>query len=134
MSERVPQSPQGIDHEIDARAIVKVGIWLAAVTVVSFLVGWGFYRALARAEARRDPPASPIAEANRPLPPAGPQLQPAPERDLASFRRGEQAILEQWGWSDRAAGRAQVPIERAIEQVATEGALPDFMPPMVVEP
>ena len=62
-----------------------------------------------------------------------PQLQATPERELDAFRRAEEEILSRWGWSDRAAGRAQVPVERAIEQVAAEGRLPDFLPPMVLE-
>jgi len=134
MTERTPRPEEGIDREIDARGIFKVGIWLAAVTVASFLFAWGFYRALARSEAQRDAPPSPLVEASRPPAAVGPQLQPVPERELAAFRSAEQRVLEGWGWTDRAAGRAQVPVERAIAEVAAAGALPEFMPPLVVEP
>jgi len=124
-----PNTQGPIDHEIDAGGIVKVGVWLAVVTVVSFLIAWGFYRALDRGERRADAPPSPVAEANRPLVPAGPQLQATPEVDLAAFRHAEDLVLEGWGWVDRPAGIAHVPVDVAIDRVAADGALPSLAMP-----
>lgn len=124
-----PGTQGPIDHEIDAGGIVKVGVWLAVVTIVSFLIGWGFYRALERGERRADAPPSPIAEANQPVVPAGPRLQGTPEIELADFRESEDRVLEGWGWVDRPAGIAHVPVDVAIERVAADAALPTFSLP-----
>jgi hypothetical protein len=118
-----------IDHEIDVRSIVRVGGWLAVVTVASFFIAWGFYRLLSRGERQLDVRPSPIAEASRPAIIPGPPLQTTPERDLASLRKSEEARLTSWAWVDRANGVALVPVEKAIETVAADGALPTFLPP-----
>ncbi len=123
-----PTGAEPIDHEINSRAIFQSAIWLAVVTVVSFAIAWAFYLGLAKAEKARDPKPSPILEASQPRVPPGPLLQPAPERELAALRKIERERLEGWGWSDRGRGLAQVPVERAIEAVATSGRLPEFAP------
>ncbi len=123
-----PSGPTGIDREIDVHSIRQLGFWLAVVTVVSFLIGWGFYRGLASWERRLDLEASPLAEANRPVVPPGPRLLPHPETELAHFRALESARLGGWGWVDKSAGIAHVPIDRAIESVASSSRLPDWTP------
>jgi hypothetical protein len=125
-----PEPGGQIDHEIDVRLIARVGAWLAVVTVAGFIVAWGFYRFLSRGERQLDARPSPIAEASRPAIIPGPPLQTTPERDLAALRKSEQARLTGWAWVDRANGVAQVPVEKAIETVAADGALPSFQPPV----
>jgi hypothetical protein len=120
-----------IDHEIDARAIYRIGAWLAVVTVAAFLVAWGGYLLLARGERALDAPPSPLAEARQPTLPPGPQLQAWPELDLAAFRRLEAARMAEWSWVDEAGGVARVPVERAIDQIIADGALPDFFAQMM---
>jgi len=119
-----------IDHEIDVRGIVKVGAWLAAVTIVGFLIAWGFYRVLSRGEKKLERPAPVVAGAALPERAPGPGLQATPEKELAAFRRTEQQQLESWGWIDHGAGVAHVPVEKAIDVVAAEGALPDLATPI----
>jgi len=129
MTEHPTGNPGPFDREIDVRAILKIGMWLAVVTLCSYVVAWGFYRLLSSEEAAADPKPSPIAEAQRPRVPPGPHLQANPERELAAFRKGEDERLAGWGWVDRGTGVAHVPVERAIDEVAAAGSLPDFMPP-----
>lgn len=128
MSEQrgAPGAGGPIDREIDVRAIAKVGVWLAAVTVAGFVISWGFYRFLSRGERKLDARPSPIVEASRPAIVPGPPLQATPENELAAFRKSEEARLTSWAWVDRARGVAQVPVGKAIEAVAADGALPSF--------
>jgi len=121
-----------IDHEIDARGIGKVGAWLAVVTVVGFVVSWGFYLVLSSVEGKSDAPPSPLAEARAPRVAPGPALQATPERELAAFRHAEEASLAGWAWVDRESNRARVPVAKAIERVAADGALPDFTQPLEI--
>jgi hypothetical protein len=117
------------DHEIASRPILKSTIWLAVVTVASFVAAYGLYRWYAGAEKAADPTPSPIVEARQPRVVPGPRLQARPENELASLRAANRARLEGWGWVDRDAGLVHVPIERAIEEVAARQSLPDFAAP-----
>lgn len=114
------------DHEIASRPILKSAVWLAVVTVASFVAAYGLYRWFAGAEKASDPKPSPIVEARQPTPVPGPRLQPVPELELANLRAANRARLGGWGWVDRESGIAHVPIERAIDEVAGRQALPDF--------
>jgi hypothetical protein len=49
-------------------------------------------------------------------------LQSAPQGDLRSYRRSKATALEGYRWVDRAGGVVQIPIERAMEMIAAEGA------------
>jgi hypothetical protein len=117
------------DHEIQSRPILKSVIWLTVVTVASFAAAYGLYRWFAGSEKAADPRPSPIVEARQPRPVPGPRLQATPENELAALRAATRSRLAGWGWVDREAGVAHVPIERAIDEVAARGALPDFAAP-----
>jgi hypothetical protein len=129
MSEHRTGAPEPFDREVDVRSIARIGIWLAVVTVASFVISWGFYLLLVRGERKLDAPPSPLAEAAQPQLPPGPQLQASPAVALRAFKAGEEARLAGWGWVDRSAGIAHVPIERALDEVAEQGSLPSFLPP-----
>ena len=125
---------ESFDDEIDVRGIVNIGIWLAVVSVVSFGIGWLFYKGLSSYERKTlDARPSPIREANAPRVPPGPQLQARPELELAAFRAAESARLNGWGWVDAGKSVAHVPVAKAIETVAANG-LPDFTPAEVPAP
>jgi hypothetical protein len=49
---------------------------------------------------------------------AGPPPQPAPQRDLADYRRDKSAWLNEYGWVDRAGRVVHVPIDRAMSLIA----------------
>jgi len=69
------------------------------------------------------PQGAPIA-ANPPRPP-GPRLQTSPRGDMQEMLRAENAQLQSYGWVDRAAGMARMPIDQAI-QVVLEQGLPSW--------
>jgi hypothetical protein len=50
-----------------------------------------------------------------------PELQIAPAQDMERFRAAEQETLTSYGWVDRQAGIARIPIERAMELIAERG-------------
>lgn len=68
----------------------------------------------------------PIINYGRLLPPE-PRLQPTPPRDLAEFRESEERFLHSYGWINKEEGVVRIPIERAIELVATRG-IPAWLP------
>jgi hypothetical protein len=54
-------------------------------------------------------------------PPRGPRLQAQPSSDLARLKEAELRRLNGYGWVNRDAGIAHIPIARAIEIVAEKG-------------
>jgi hypothetical protein len=58
--------------------------------------------------------------ADLPMPPA-PRLQTDPDADLAALHAQEARELTSYGWVDRGAGIARIPIERAMELTAQRG-------------
>lgn len=83
---------------------------LAAVAAGVSATQRGFLRALARRDAGRPVVLSPV--------PPAPRIQARPAEELAALRRQEDERLSGWGWADRRAGLARVPIERAMDALA----------------
>jgi hypothetical protein len=52
---------------------------------------------------------------------ARPRLQIDPAADLAARRAAEAAVLNSYGWVNRARGIVHIPIERAMRDVAAAG-------------
>jgi hypothetical protein len=54
-------------------------------------------------------------------PPSGPSLQAEPRVDLRSWLAARREQLEGYGWVDREAGIARIPIERAMQILLERG-------------
>ncbi len=57
--------------------------------------------------------------------PPGPRLQTNPEADMRRFRAEEEKRLNGYHWIDREKGVVHIPIEQAMQQLATRG-IPGF--------
>lgn len=101
-----------------AAAAVFGGALLAAAVVIHFLLAGLLGRFGARARAQDAPPRPVKAEAR---PPAAPPLQTTPAADLQRLREAEAAELGSYGWTDRAAGRVRVPVDRAVDLLLERG-------------
>jgi hypothetical protein len=119
--EEAAQSHRHEERDVDPRAIALVGLVLAVGLVLIGFGGWFLVRHYDAREARRSGPPNPVAAAlGEPTPPP-PRLQHDPLRDLEQLRAAEEAALHGYGWVDRSAGSARIPIERAMELLATRG-------------
>ena len=56
--------------------------------------------------------------------PAGPRLQADPELDYDLFFEAEQHVLDSYGWTDRGAQLARIPVDRAKDLVLQQGVGP----------
>jgi hypothetical protein len=56
--------------------------------------------------------------------PGGPLLQPKPENDMKIFRASEDAAVHSFGWQDRSAGIAKIPLSEARKLVLRDGVAP----------
>lgn len=118
-----------IDSEIDVRRALEVGLWLGGTTIGALVVGYFIYLGLSKWTTGQDPAASPLTEAVRKVGPPAPNLQVAPEKELAAMRAVELERLTTWGWTDKAAGFAHMPIEAAIDRLAVPEPAPAVPPP-----
>jgi hypothetical protein len=120
---RLPEIERpGVSHEktdIDISSIVRFGIGLCALAVVSFVLVWGFFRFLESQHGGPVPPTGLNVTANA-LPPQ-PRLQQTPIGDLKEMLDAQDKLLQTYGWVDRQHGVVRVPISRAIDLLAQRG-------------
>jgi hypothetical protein len=114
------RGPAHAPIETRIRPVVLFAIGLAALVLLALLGIRGFLQVLVTREHRLAAlrPAR-FADSRGQYP--GPALQPDPEQDLLALRRRESTRLHQYGWIDRRARVAHIPIDRAIDLVLERG-------------
>ncbi|HZZ70311.1 MAG TPA: hypothetical protein VFE18_19245 [Phenylobacterium sp.] len=90
---------------------------LLSLIVVGALVAWALTAAFEHARPGRAPSAFQRAAAT----PAFPRLEVDARADRIALERRAQAHLAGYGWTDRQAGLAHIPIDRAMALQAAEG-------------
>ena len=111
-----------VRHTFIAGVSVLIGIW-----VISFLLYFLFIY-LAHERAASSPPPLPIEAHGNPLPPE-PRLQSSPRTDLEALRARNNWELSHYYWVDKANGKVAIPIDRAMDILATRGIPPQKQPP-----
>ena len=117
-------------RDLSPHAVLLFLVGLAVVSVLIYLMLWGFYGYLNSFRGQKVQPISPLQTAHDNLNPPTekviqsfpqPRLQPDPPADLNKFRVQEEEILNSYGWADQQAGVAHIPIEQAIDIIAARG-------------
>ena len=107
--------------DVNAGALTKFGLAMAALIVV-FLFGlWGVFEYLKNREAELGRPAYSSALVNAQKQPPEPRLQAFPARDMRDMRAAEEKILHQYAWIDPDKGIVRIPVERAMDLIAQRG-------------
>ena len=118
-----PRNPH-VQHEpgdVNALALTKFGLAMAALIVV-FLFGlWGMFEYLKNREAEVGLPLSPSAMVNAQKQPPEPRLQRHAAQDMRDWRAAEDRALHQYAWIDPDKGIVQIPVERAMDLIAQRG-------------
>jgi len=119
-------TPDNVDvvHEesdVDVSAILRYGLGLLGVALVVHVLLWWLFGVFERQNARKQTQVYPMAvsEQNR-LPPA-PRFQENPQQELQELRAKQKALLEGYGWVNKDAGIARIPIEEAMKIVIQRG-------------
>ena len=103
-------------HDVNARVIARTGgIIAAAILACVAAVFLLLHLWQVPGGADRSPGAH-TAQAG------GPDLQAAPQPDLAQYRKDKQKQLESSGWVDRAHGIVHIPIEDAMDLLVRRSA------------
>ena len=120
-----PQPEAGREtQDVSIPAIVKFGIGLAVVTALVSVAMWALFRVYAAREDKHDQPVPPMVAASLQRTPSGPRLEPDPLAPRLAARARENAVLSSYGWVDRGAGIARIPIDRAMELLVERGLPP----------
>ena len=106
-------------RDASVRWILGVAAGLIGTCALIQVVLYFHMEGLWRLRQRALPAPSPVAGALPSEPPA-PRLETAPALDLRALRAAEDAQLRGYGWVDRRAGIVHIPIERALDLVASE--------------
>jgi hypothetical protein len=106
--------------DVGIRSLVIAGLILVAICVgVLILVSsmMGHYRRKEKVILDSTPPL--FADQQGQFP--GPRLQQNPHADLSEIQKADAVELSSYGWVDRKAKIAKIPIDRAIEILASRG-------------
>jgi hypothetical protein len=106
-------------RDFSMRVVILFGTCLAVLLAGSLaLMAWLFdiFNVTPPGQGLRGAPVA----ATPPSPP-GPRLQPSPTQDMLEMLQAENARLQSYGWVDRSAGIARMPIDRAMEFVVQQG-------------
>jgi hypothetical protein len=113
-----------VHHEagdVNARAVTRAGLSLAALIVI-FLFGlWGVFEYLRNRVTEMAEPMSPSAMINAQKQPPEPRLQAHAARDMRQMRADEDKLLHQYAWLDPDKGIVRIPVDRAMDLVAQRG-------------
>lgn len=118
-----PRNPH-VQHEpgdVNALALTKFGLAMAALIVIFLFALWGMFEYLKNREAEAGLPLSPSAMVNAQKQPPEPRLQRHAAQDMRDWRAAEDKALHQYGWIDPDKGIVQIPVERAMDLIAQRG-------------
>jgi hypothetical protein len=105
--------------DLSPKKIALFGITLAAVIGLVLVVCAGIFRYAAALQATRQKALSPLAQTREPT--TEPRLQVHAARDLKEMRAAEDQVLQNYGWIDKKAGIARIPVDRAMKLLAQKG-------------
>lgn len=111
-----------IGHELTdlkPRNIEIVAAALAVVVVVVLFVARALFDFYARRQEGSERRPSPLTYLREPTP--EPRLQIRGAQELQKLRAAEDAWLTSYGWIDQKAGIVRIPVDRAMELLATRG-------------
>jgi len=109
-------------HDARARPIVLAGVGLGIGTAIVFvIVFWLFHYFTAKPsfEGTKNPMTS--RDGTSGLNPAVPHIEEHPSAGYQDLRRREDQVLSSYGWVDKKAGVAHMPIDRAMDMVLQRG-------------
>ena len=123
-----PESNPVVAHEpTDANtwAITRFGIALGLCVLLVHLILWWLFAHYSSREAKFSPLVPEMIKTQAPREPPEPRLQGNPQADLRKMLQDEDTVLNHYGWVDPERGVVRIPIDRAIDVIATRG-LPRF--------
>lgn len=120
------QSSENATHErkdADVVGLLMVAGLLLLGLAISFLICWAILHLFnQQREAQRPRPRAPMAAEAKAFP--QPRLLARPQIELEKIKKTARTELDSYGWVDRSAGIARIPLTRAM-QLLVERGLPE---------
>jgi hypothetical protein len=91
------------------------------LTAGVFICLWLAYNRYQQFLLKRSPAASPLYEANAPRPRPAIKVQSNPQQAMQELLVRDEKQLTTYGWIDKQAGVARIPVKRAMEIVVQNG-------------
>jgi hypothetical protein len=119
-------NPDNVDvvHEesdVNVGAIIRYGIGLLLVGAVVHVFLWWLLGTYERQNERAQTQVYPLAAGQGDRLPPFPRFQENPQQELQELRAKQKAQLEGYGWVNKEAGVARIPIEEAMKMVIERG-------------
>lgn len=102
--------------DIDARGVGWGALAILGGIVFAIVASWLLLRALGEASNTSG------RTIDSPRGPAQPKLQSAPQPDRAAYTAEKEKLLSSYGWVDREAGVARIPLDEAMRLIAARGS------------
>ncbi len=113
--------------DISGPGVIAAGAALLIIIWIIVLLLHFVFNLLANYRAAAGPPVPPLAAQLNSVPPT-PRLQTAPHVDLQDLRAYEESQLHKYAWVDRQKGIVSIPIDRAMQLIASRGIQPQKAP------
>lgn len=109
------------ESDVNVSAILRYGAGLLIIGALVHVSLWLLLGMFERQNERARTQVYPMAagEQNR-LPPT-PRFQENPQQELQDLRAKQRALLEEYGWVNKEAGVARIPIEDAMKIIVQRG-------------
>lgn len=119
-------NPDNVDvvHEesdVNVSAIIRYGIGLFLVAAVVHVFLWWLLGTYERQHERAQTQVYPLAAGQQNRLPPFPRFQENPQQELQDLRAKQKALLEGYGWVNKEAGIARIPIQDAMKMVVESG-------------
>ncbi len=122
--------------DINTRTILAYMLYLALAVAAAFIVSVFVFRLTSKMAADSDTPMAPVHRNVGATMPPEPRLQGVPghtndpQLDLRDKRETDEESNEEYGWTDKQAGIARIPVEEAMKIIVAKG-LPAVPSPAV---
>jgi len=114
----------GVHHETsdaNVNGVFAFGLGLLITGIIILFLVWLLFGYFATREAGSGVREFPLAADQQNRLPPEPRLQTNPREDLLNLRTAEDAVLNTYGWVDKAGGVVRIPISEAMKLTVERG-------------
>ncbi len=109
------------ESDVNVGAILRYGVGLLVVAAVVHVFLWWLLGVYERQDERAQTQVYPLAAGQQDQLPPLPRFQENPQQEMRDLRAKQKALLEGYGWVNKEAGVARIPIEDAMRMVVERG-------------
>lgn len=109
------------ESDVNVGAILRYGVGLFLIAAVVHLFLWWLLGVYERQNERAQTQMYPMAASQQDRLPPEPRFQRDPQQELQDLRAKQKALLEGYGWTNKEAGVARIPIDEAMRIVVKRG-------------